>query len=670
MTSLESGARLGSAGRSQGRRRGESRAKAVGFILGMLLTVPAILAAIAFAIFGATRFVLTIISISEMPWNLVPGIVLRGVWFDLVTVGVILSPFLLSALVYPSWYGLARVSRWLNRAVIWLFTTALLFAAVGEFLFWKEFSTRFNFIAVDYLIYTREVVDNVVQSYPVGLLTTGVLAAATLITWMVNPWLRTSEATPLRVGTRLTLILLGLASPMLVLLADAQQPHGSGNTYAEELSENGLLTLVSAYVSNELDYERFYATLPPKRVEAILDELGIGRASAAAIGGNPTGSAAAVLPFYLERRPRNIVLITVESLSASFLGAYGDKRGLTPNLDRIAAQGLVFDRAFATGTRTVRGLEATSLGTPPVPGQAIVRRPHSDHLTTLGEVLAHQGFDSYFFYGGNSYFDNMAAYFGGNDYRVFDQADFDPKSIPSENAWGVADEALFFNLRRELSNRADNSRPFLAQVMTTSNHRPYTYPAGRIDIPSPGGREGAVKYTDYAIGRFLQMASGTRWFADTMFVIVADHCASVAGKVELPVADYHIPIIFFGPGIVKPGHVAEVFSQIDLPPTLLDAVGRAGTQYYFGAALGKESQSGGRAFVSTYQSLGYYREDLLTVLKPNREIESYHVDPGTFEMTAAPVDRRLRDEAIAYYQEASRAFRNGDLAVPWTPSAH
>ena len=95
-------------------------------------------------------------------------------------------------------------------------------------------------------------------------------------------------------------------------------------------------------------------------------------------------------------------MITVESLSAQFLGSFGNTQNLTPRLDELAHQGLLFTRLYATGTRTVRGLEATSLGTPPIPGQAIVRRPGNEHLATLGELLKPQGLEPYFFTAGTA----------------------------------------------------------------------------------------------------------------------------------------------------------------------------------------------------------------------------------------------------------------------------
>ncbi len=626
----------------------------------VLLTYPAILAACALAIFMATRLGLTIYSARDIGMPVLPHVFGRGVWFDLVTIGALLSPFLLVNAVLPNRLRQSRGFAWLSKAVVWFVVCLLLFSAIGEFFFWEEFATRYNFIAVDYLVYTQEVIANITQSYPVTPLLIGIGLVAAGFIWAFRRWFTAVETTPYSGRTRLIMLALAVIGPCLSLLTNIDQMRGSGNAYADELSGNGLFSLVSAFFLNELDYDRFYVTIPADKANRILVDLKVSRAKQ-----DEPGGLTASMPSYLVRRPKNVVLMTVESLSAEFLGSYGSTKGLTPNLDRIASQGLMFDRLFATGTRTVRGLEATSLGTPPVPGQAIVRRPQSDHLTTLGEILHRDGFDTGFAYGGNAFFDNMAAYFSGNDYAVLDQGDFPPDAIAFENAWGVADESLLDNVTSQLDKQTAGKKPFFMHVMTTSNHRPYTYPDGRIDIASPGGRDGAVKYTDYAIGRFLQQAATKPWFADTLFIITADHCASAAGKTELPVGGYHIPMFFYGPGLVKPGHISTLVSQIDLPPTILRAVGASGESHFFGRAIDGSKPDNERAFISNYQSLGYMKNGTLTVLRPKGVVESYAVDPTTLASRPAPVNAQLRDEAIAYYQTASRDFKTGELRAAW-----
>ena len=440
----------------------------------------------------------------------------------------------------------------------WSFVGAVLFAlgfgVISEVVFWQEFTTRFNFIAVDYLIYTQEVVNNIRQSYPVGAIL-GALALAVAVAVVLLARRLDIRASPVSWRQRAVLGAAGALLPFTAYtLVSIEMMEFSGNQYANELSGNGLFSLAAAMRRNELDYDRFYRTIPQEKADKVLADVGAKRLPREAAIAAPE-----VVPRQVElgpftRSPKHLILISVESLSAEFLGIYGSPRGLTPRMDRIAAEGLRFDRLFATGTRTVRGLEALSLGVPPIPGQSIVRRRNNEHLASLGEVLEDNGFQNFFVYGGYGYFDNMNAFFGANDYKVVDRTDFQKESIVFENVWGVADESLYGNTLEAVDTAAREGKRVFAHVMTTSNHRPFTYPDGRIDIPSPGGRDGAVKYTDYAIGKLIDDAQKKDWFKDTLFVIVADHCASSAGKTKLPVDKYRIAALFYAPDLLTPGY--------------------------------------------------------------------------------------------------------------------
>ena len=579
---------------------------------------------------------------------------LYGLWFDGWTLAYLVAPALILAALIPNRWRNGRPGMILRGIALWMVLSALFIGAAAEYLFWQEFSTRFNFIAVDYLIYTHEVVDNILQSYPVGSILMGISGLAAVLAFLLRERIGNARR-PLSWRERLILVLTAIGLPIAsYAVANVDQMNVSGNPYANELSGNGLFTLAAALRRNELDYDRFYRTIPHAEAVEILAKLAGDDAAANA-------NAERLGPF--QRRPKNIVLVSVESLSADFVGSYGDPRGLTPNLDRLAERGLKFTRMFATGTRTVRGLEALSLGTPPIPGQAIVRRPHNDHLTTVGQILARQDYATFFLYGGYGYFDNMADYFAGNDYTVVDRTDFPPESISFENAWGVADEVLFANALRVLDETVAQKKNFFAHIMTTSNHQPYTYPDGRIDRPSPGGRSGAVKYTDFALGQFIDRASTKAWFKDTLFVIVADHCAAVAGNTKLPVAKYHIPMVFYAPDMLKPGNHTRMASQIDLPPTLLDLLGIPREKMFYGESLFTKETVTPRAFISNYQELGYYKNDVLTVLSPKRKVEAFQIDPKTFAATPIAPSPALMTEAIAYYQTASRAYRDGALRM-------
>ncbi len=589
-----------------------------------------------------------------------------GLWFDLNALCYLLVLFLLVSFFVPNIW---RSKVWFNKVrwmLAFLVTFALLFGAVSEYIFWQEFTTRFNFIAVDYLIYTNEVIGNIRESYPVSLILLAIALVAAAILFILNKYVSLDTALkPFKQKAKL--LIAAILLPVISFqLANVDQMDFGKNAYANELAGNGVFSFSAAARRNELDYDKFYKKIPQAQADKILKNIKVERKPFSAVIGASENEAIEheevpeLGPF--TRRPRNVILISVESLSAEYVGAYGNKQNLTPYLDALAKQSLVFDKLFATGTRTVRGLDALTLAIPPIPGQAIVHRLKNEHLATIGEFLEEANFSTFFIYGGYGVFDNMNNYFRGNDYVVVDRTDFDKKSIQSENVWGVDDESLFDNSIAIFDKNIRTNKPFFAHIMTTSNHRPFSFPDGKIDLPQ-GHREGAVKYTDYALGKLIEKAKTKPWFKDTLFVIVADHCASVAGKTKLPVAKYHIPLFFYAPDMLPAGHYKRISSQIDIVPTLLDVLGVKGDEHFFGESLFEEAkdQAAPRAFISNYQELGYYKNDKLIVLSPKQKTEMFNVDSITMESTPTAIDETLLNEAIAYYQTANTAFKAGNL---------
>ena len=230
-------------------------------------------------------------------------------------------------------------------------------------------------------------------------------------------------------------------------------------------------------------------------------------------------------------------------------------------------------------------------------------------------------------------------------------------SVDFSNAWGVSDEDLYEWVLADADRQYAAKQPFYDFVMTTSNHRPYTYPEDRIDIPSGSGRDGAVKYTDYAIGRFIAAARQKPWFEDTIFVIVADHCASSAGKTELTVANYRIPMLVYAPGIVGPGTIDTLASQIDVAPTLFGMLGWSYESEFFGKDLFKVTQDEGRALIGTYQSIGLLdTANHLTVLEPGKRSESFEYDPRAGIQVAGSNIHSALTDTIAFYQSAADLY--------------
>lgn len=623
------------------------------------------LAGLSLLIAFLTRLVLVIAARDGLPPGILPLVesFAFGLLYDMATAVYFVAPVVVALGLLPD-----RVARWhgsriLGMAVVLGLTFVLLLTAVAEWFFWEEFGARFNFIAVDYLLYSQEVLGNIRESYPVGRILAG-LAVVTLLLWL--PLIRRvygAAAAPWPWRSRAGWIVgwVGLVA-VLTMGLDQDLKNRSPNDTVNELAGNGIYSFFAANRRNELDFERFYAALPRDEAFAIT------RRTLAADGGEwlvqANGGVKRRFPAKTVPRRLNVVLVSIESMGAEFLGAYGDARGLTPNLDRLARESLWFSRVYATGNRTVRGLEALSLALPPTPGQSIVRRPGNEHLASLAGVLEDMGYEVTFAYGGYGYFDNMNAFFRANDYHVFDRTDMAAESIGFANVWGVADEYLFDEVLARLNRltaargTARDARPFFVHIMTTSNHRPYTYPPGRIDIPSGSGREGAVKYADWAIGHFLEQARRQPWFDDTVFVITADHGANARGTVQIPVDRYLIPVFFYAPKHIAPQRVDRLMSQIDIPPTLLGLLGIEYEGKFFGRDMLHAPPAGDRAFVANYQTLGYLKHGRMVVLRPRVAPEVFRLNErGLPEQPVADPD--LAREAVALYQTAAYLFRSG-----------
>ena len=635
----------------------------IGRLFRQRYAVVAYLSLVLCAISLITRIGLAMLPDIEGGLNELARVFVLGSIYDLITVPFVVAPLVLFIALLPNRLAHWRLPRMLISLGIPLSVFLLLFTAVAEWIFWDEFASRFNFIAVDYLVYTHEVIGNIWQSYPVGKILIALAAFSLLISWPLisRAWVSTTYSLSWR--GRLGGVLFATVLPVLLFNAvSSTDKNRFSNDALNELAGNGLYEFAAAARNNEMDFMRLYASLPENEAFALLrqkqSQTNDGWRSSSLTDRLYTIRATGV-----EKR-LNVVLISVESFGSEFIGAWGDKRGLTPRTDQLARESLTFGQVYATGNRTVRGLEALSLAIPPTPGQSIVKRPNNDNLFTLGDIFENRGYDTAYIYGGYGYFDNMAEYFSQNDYRVIDRQAIAKEKILYENIWGVADEHLFDLAIDEIDAslaKSKGAQPVFAHIMTTSNHRPYTYPEGRIDIPSGTGRDGAVKYTDWAIGHFIDEAKKKPWFKDTLFIITADHGASARGTDEIPVDKYLIPLLFYSPAHLKPERIERLMSQIDIAPTLLGRLNFSYESKFFGQDIFRLPVGEERAFVANYQSLGYLRDGRLVMLYPRRKIQiSANSHAGPQNQKQPLDDESLKREAIAWYETASLAFSRDD----------
>jgi phosphoglycerol transferase MdoB-like AlkP superfamily enzyme len=545
---------------------------------------------------------------------------------------------------------------WGLCAVFWLVQVFLVFA---EYYFFEEFKSRFNTVAVDYLIYPQEVFVNIWDSYNVGvvLLVCGGLAAGWVLAAMRI--FRRMWETPFPAKLRWQQAGIGLlAAALLAPTVHLKGVHISADRTLNEIANNGAVSFIAAAWTRHLDYAAFYKTIPREeayqQVRQMLSQgnshfVEGGTSIRRRVDGDPA-------------KPRlNVVLILEESLGSKFWGCLGRTNTLTPEMDKLAlSEGLLFDNIYASGNRTVRGMEGVLSSFPPLPGDSIVKRDLSDNVETIARVLKRDGYSTLFLYGGRGLFDGMRSFAVRNGYdRFIEQKHFEKPVFTT--IWGVCDEDLFSRTIAECRALAQAGKPFFATALTVSNHKPYTYPAGRIpENPQAKKRDYAVKYSDYALGEFFRQARQEPFWTNTIFVVVADHGDRVYGAQTIPIHSYEIPLVILGPAVVKAGvRVSRLGCSLDVAPTVLGLIGRPYETLFFGRDLFKENAGEGRVVLNHNRDIGMMTGERMVVLGLMKTSELYAGDPKRREMTLqqpAPADQELEQKTSAIFQVADELY--------------
>jgi phosphoglycerol transferase MdoB-like AlkP superfamily enzyme len=647
-----------------------------------LTSVPARFATIAFGLFLAfsmlSRFALLITAWRELslsaPLLAAFGI---GILFDFAAAIFAAVPWLLLGILLPEKALRKRWGLWTLSALAVIYSGILIFITTAEWFFWDEFGARFNFIAVDYLIWTQEVWGNISESYPMAVILPAIVLFACLVVWGMKRagiFAFTRKA-PSSLRHRAIALAILLIVPFLTnrLVSQSLIPAFT-NQYNTEIAKNGCWSFFAAFKQMELDYQRWYLKLPEKQALADARRLLVTENESAA-SGDPEDLARTISKTG-DEKDWNVILVCMESLSADFMTYVGGDakaalpepyRNLTPNLERLAENSVFFENLYATGTRTVRGMEALTLNLPPTPGQAIIYRPEGTNLKTTFTPFLDRGYDCGFFYGGDGRFDFMNRYFSTAGCRIVDANAWEEKDTTFKTSWGACDEDLFNKTISEADKDFARGKPFHFFCMTTSNHRPYDFPAGRIDLTPEDRRAGAVKYADWAVGDLIEKASRKPWFKKTLFVIVSDHCASSAGKQDIDVTKYRIPGMIYNPGLIGKSKITKLSSQIDIMPTVFGMLNWNYTTLSFGHDYLSPSAESlpDRSFVSNYQKIAMITPNSMTILKPNRKHSSYNCYLPTGELTPMDWEKvdhtSLLHDTKVYYQSAAWLFGSGKM---------
>jgi phosphoglycerol transferase MdoB-like AlkP superfamily enzyme len=277
---------------------------------------------------------------------------------------------------------------------------------------------------------------------------------------------------------------------------------------------------------------------------------------------------------------------------------------------------------------------------------------------TLALGLGKQGYHTEFVYGGEAHFDNMRSFFTGNGFQnVVDRSEMQPQFVGS---WGASDEDLFDKSLERLKTLHAQKKPFFSLIFSSSNHEPFEFPDGKIELHDPAKQtvNNAVKYADYALGKFIAAAKKEDYWKDTVFLIVADHDNRVYGNSLMPIKKFHIPGLILGAD-VAPKRITTLASQIDLGPTLLSMIGISSTHPMIGRDFVKDSTTPGRAIMQFDNYFTWLEGDTATILRPSQEplIGRYDFAKGELQLTETKPTATQVEQAMAHVIAPSLLYR-------------
>jgi phosphoglycerol transferase MdoB-like AlkP superfamily enzyme len=602
-------------------------------------------------------------------------ILLQGIRFDLST----LAPLLIIPI---SLLPLLATNRWtfkpalyLLNAYLVLVASALLFMELATPNFVLQFDFRPNILMVEYLKYPKEIMSMVLKAYPVQTLSA--VLATLLASVVMFRWL-TRISKKIQPSIIWSAPLLSLLVFVLCLFAGRSTlDHRPINPSTVAFSSDPLvnsLALNSTYTVMYALYEKIRYESGDEHPYGTMDKtLMLSEVRQAMGKSNSDFTHPDIATLHnqklnaAKRKPKNLVIILEESLGANYVGKLGG-RDITPNLDALAEQGIWFEQLYATGTRSVRGIEAVVTGFLPTPARSVVKLGGSQHnFFTIAQLLTEKNYSTSFIYGGEAHFDNMKRFFSQNGFEtIIDEKDYDSPDF--YGSWGASDGDLFNKAHETFIEQHESAKPFFSLVFTSSNHSPFDFPDGRIElVEQPKATVGnAVKYADYALGEYFNKAKQSPYWNDTVFLIIADHSDRVFGSELVPISHFRIPGLILGAGI-EPKVVNRITSQIDMLPTLLSMIGITSIHPAIGIDLTRDDLSDvpGRAIMQYGGSQAYMEGENVVIQQKKLPLQQYLYKKGALTL-ATSSDAALQNRARAHalwpiFAYKTRSYRLPDL---------
>ena len=507
----------------------------------------------------------------EVTTSLILQAFLMGARFDLVIAGYLFAlPFLLITVFSM----IGPVPRQLIKAIrVFLvlgFALAFLVCAV-DIPYFNQFFARFSITAFEWMESPVFVVKMIVQEPRYWLAIVPFLA----VLWGFNKALGRimKEPFPARTGPLLSNALVSLVALGLVFLgirgrADEKSPIRVGTAYFSDhafLNQLGLnpnFTLIRSWLDSKDEAYRTVRLMDDEEAVALAQgDLGIAHA-------DPAHPLARQVRFDAPETKHNVVVVIMESMSAAKMARHGNTKGLVPFLDSLSHQGVYFENAYSAGIHTFNGVFSTIFSFPALFRQHPMKESSMLRYHGLFSALREHDYSTAYFTTHDGQFDNAEGFMRANACeRVITKADYPAADV--KTTLGVPDDRMFAYALPILDEMANARKPFVAAFMTASDHGPYYVP--EYFVPhSTDIKDQVTEYADYSLRFLIAECMKRPWFANTLFVFVADHGAAIDGTYDMSLDYNHTPLLFFAPHIMGESRTdTSIAGQIDAFPTIM-----------------------------------------------------------------------------------------------------
>lgn len=482
-----------------------------------------------------------------------------------------------------------------NRLIKAYFSVVLVFLTLSEisnYFFFQEFQTRLNYLVLEYIKYPNEILKMLWFSYKVPLFLTTIFLSFLLISIYIIIEFKVDFKKKfyklLVLPFILIFLFLGIRSSFDSSTPNPSFYSHSNNAIKNDITNNSIFSLVYAIYSSSKDTKPFFGKKEFETRKSISNNI-----------------------ISTHKKKNHLTLVALEGFGKSYVGILGGTK-TTPLFDKMTKDGLFMSNMYSSSNRSNRGFEAILSSAFPIISSTYLKLPKSQkNFWTIAYELKTKGYETIFLYGGDSKFDNMKAFALSNGFdKVVDLYNFD--SSIKRFTWGVSDEAIYAKAE-ELLKKAN--QPTFLFIFTLSSHKPFDYPDNKIELYKDEPKESfanSIKYADYALNGFYNKLKELDYFKDSLFVAVADHNAHMFGSEYIPIDEFKIPAIIIGSDITK-SEFKGVSHQIDLAPTLLDAMGITSNIPAQGNNLFKQKKSS--ALIVHRKAYAYLKDEAYVIYK-------------------------------------------------------